>query len=89
MAIDQTGRQLDLCLAARWLRCVLYGRPIYVVKDGRAHIREIQLLRRSGRFAAITSGLNQGEAVIVYPSDRVAPGVRVGPRKVGDSAGGS
>jgi HlyD family secretion protein len=62
---------------------------VYVVKDGRAHIREIQLLRRSGRFAAITSGLNQGEAVIVYPSDRVAPGVRVGPRKVGDSAGGS
>jgi len=62
---------------------------VYVVKDGRAQIREIQLLRRSGRFAAVGSGLSQGEAVIVYPSDRVAPGVRVGPRKVGDSAGGS
>jgi HlyD family secretion protein len=62
---------------------------VYVVKDGRAHIREIQLLRRSGRFAAIASGLNQSEAVIVYPSDRVAPGARVGPRKVGDLAGGS
>jgi HlyD family secretion protein len=62
---------------------------VYVVMDGRAQIRKIQLLRRSGRFAAIASGLNQGEAVIVYPSDRVASGVRVGPRKVGDLAGGS
>ena len=62
---------------------------VYVVKDGRAQIREIQLLRRSGRLAAIASGLNQGEAVIVYPSDRVASGVRVGPRKAGDLAGGS
>jgi HlyD family secretion protein len=62
---------------------------VYVMKDGRAQIREIQLLRRSGRFAAVGSGLSQGEAVIVYPSDRVGSGVRVGPRKVGDSAGGS
>jgi HlyD family secretion protein len=50
---------------------------VYVVKDGRAQIREVEVLRRSGRSAAIASGLNQGEAVIVYPSDRVAPGVRV------------
>jgi HlyD family secretion protein len=62
---------------------------VYVVTDGRAQIRKIQLFRRSGRFAAIASGLNQGEAAIVYPSDRVAPGARVGPRKVGDLAGGS
>jgi HlyD family secretion protein len=53
---------------------------VYLVEDGRAQIREVQVLRRSGRFAAIASGLNQGEAVIVYPSDRVASGVRVTPR---------
>ena len=52
----------------------------YVLKDGRAQIREVQVLRRSGRFAAIASGLNQGEPVIVYPSDRVGSGVRVAPR---------
>ncbi|HLZ01060.1 MAG TPA: HlyD family efflux transporter periplasmic adaptor subunit [Bradyrhizobium sp.] len=62
---------------------------VYVVKDGRAEIRKVQLLRRSGRFAAIASGLNQDEAVIVYPSDRVASGVRVAPRKAGELAGGS
>jgi HlyD family secretion protein len=50
---------------------------VYVVKDGRAQVREVQVLRRSGRFAAIASGLNEGEVVIVYPSDRVAAGARV------------
>jgi HlyD family secretion protein len=54
---------------------------VYVMKDGRAQIREVQVLRRSGRFAAIASGLNQGEAVIVYPGDRVASGVRVALRQ--------
>jgi len=54
---------------------------VYVVKDGRAQLRNIQILRRSGRLAAIASGLDQGEAVIAYPSDRIAPGVRVGVRK--------
>lgn len=56
------------------------GWNVYVVKDGRAEEREVQVLRRSGRFAAIAAGLNQGEAVIVYPGDRVASGVRVASR---------
>ncbi len=50
---------------------------VYVVKDGRAQIRGIKILRRSGRFAAVAEGLVAGELVIVYPSDRVASGVRV------------
>jgi HlyD family secretion protein len=54
---------------------------VFVVSDGRAQIRDVQLVRRSGRLAAIASGLKEGEAVIVYPSDRVASGVRVGVRK--------
>ena len=56
---------------------------VFVVKDGRAQIRDVQLLRRSGRFAAIASGLKQDDVVIVYPGDRVASGVRVGVRKGG------
>jgi HlyD family secretion protein len=50
---------------------------VYVVDNDRAQVREIKLLRRSGRFAAVASGLAPGERVIVYPSDRVATGVRV------------
>jgi hypothetical protein len=41
----------------------------------------------AGPLAAVASGLHQGEAVIVYPSDRVASGVRVGSRKARDLAG--
>jgi HlyD family secretion protein len=50
---------------------------VYVAKDGRAEDREIKLLRRSGRFAAVSAGLVPGERVIVYPSDRIASGARV------------
>ena len=54
---------------------------VFVVKDGRAQTRDVRVVRRSGRLAAIASGLEEGDAVIVYPSDRVASGVRVGVRK--------
>jgi HlyD family secretion protein len=53
---------------------------VFVARDGRAEQREVRILRRSGRLAAVASGLNPGEAVIVYPGDRVAPGSRIGPR---------
>ncbi len=50
---------------------------VYVVKDGRAELRNVELRRRSGRFAAVTSGLAPGERVIVYPGDRIEPGIHV------------
>jgi HlyD family secretion protein len=54
---------------------------VFVVKDGRAQIRDVRVVRRAGRLAAIASGLEEGDLVIVYPSDRVASGVRVQVRK--------
>ena len=50
---------------------------VYVVEDGRAQSRTIDLMRRSGNFAAVKKGLTSGERVIVYPSDQIAAGVRV------------
>jgi HlyD family secretion protein len=58
---------------------------VYVVKDGRAEIKDIKLLRRSGRLAAVASGLAAGESVVVYPGDRVASGVRVEVGQASDS----
>lgn len=52
---------------------------VFAVDNGRAQTRQVSLLRRSGRSAAVTSGLSPGEQVIVYPSDRVSSGVRVQP----------
>jgi len=53
---------------------------VFVVVNGRAERRSIMLLRRSGRFAAVASGLERGELVVVYPGDKVAPGARVSVR---------
>ena len=53
---------------------------VYVVKDGRAQRRSVALLRRAGGFAAVTEGVQPDERVIVYPSDRIAAGVRVDAR---------
>lgn len=49
-------------------------------RDGRAEVRAVSLLRRSGRLAAVSSGLAVGDRVIVYPSDRIASGARVASR---------
>jgi HlyD family secretion protein len=50
---------------------------VYVVNSGRAELRAVEIVRRAGRLAAVKSGLRAGETVVVYPSDRVAAGVRV------------
>ncbi|MFN8828915.1 MAG: efflux RND transporter periplasmic adaptor subunit [Labrys sp. (in: a-proteobacteria)] len=50
---------------------------VFMVEDGKARLRPVEVLRRSGRTAAITSGVGPGDRVIVYPSDRVRDGVRV------------
>jgi hypothetical protein len=44
--------------------------------QGRAQIREARVLCRSGRFAAITSGLDKGEPAIGPTSNRSAPARR-------------
>jgi HlyD family secretion protein len=54
---------------------------VYVVSDGRAQNRAVELLRRSGRIAAIAAGLTPGERVIVYPSDQIVSGVRIDSRQ--------
>jgi HlyD family secretion protein len=50
---------------------------VYVVKDGRAELQAIQLLRRSGRLAAVASDLEPGTRVIVYPADNVVEHAKV------------
>jgi len=50
---------------------------VYAVTDGRAQLRPVSLIRRSGRVAAVSAGLQPGETLVVSPSNRIAPGVRV------------
>lgn len=54
---------------------------VFVVKDGRAQQRVIELGPRNTTHAAAVSGLAAGERIILHPSDRIAEGVRVAERR--------
>ncbi|CCD83835.1 Putative secretion protein; putative membrane protein [Bradyrhizobium sp. ORS 285] len=53
---------------------------VFALKDGRAELRKVRIIRRSGRLAAVADGVASGDVVIIYPSDRVADGAKVAPR---------
>ena len=53
---------------------------VYVVRNGRAEMRRIEVLRRAIRSVAVASGVGVGDVVIVYPGDKIASGVRVAPQ---------
>lgn len=52
----------------------------YVVEDGRARRRTIQVGHRGSAQVEVLTGLTPGDRVIVFPSDDVKDGVRVTPR---------
>jgi HlyD family secretion protein len=49
----------------------------FVLEEGRARLRRVEIGHENGLNAEVLSGLRPGERVVVYPSDRVADGVRV------------
>jgi HlyD family secretion protein len=44
----------------------------FVVEGRKAHLRKVEIAHNNGLAAEVLSGLDQGEAVIVYPPDSVA-----------------
>lgn len=56
------------------------GWAVFVVKNGRAHERAINVGHRTGLAAEIISGITEGEMVITHPEDQVKDGTRVRPR---------
>ncbi len=53
------------------------GWAVFVVENGRAQRRSVELGHRSGLAAEVVSGLTQGELVITHPDDSVEGGTRV------------
>jgi HlyD family secretion protein len=49
----------------------------FVVKDGKAGLRKLQIAHNSGVDAEVRSGLSQGDAVIIHPPDTVHDGASV------------
>lgn len=56
------------------------GWAAYVVRGNLVHLVALQLGLRSRDQAEVTSGLSEGDQVVVYPSERVADGVEVAVR---------
>jgi HlyD family secretion protein len=53
------------------------GWAVFVVQDGRAVRRPIKLGHRNDLSAEVSSGLEQGEAVIMHPDDALEDGTAV------------
>ncbi|WP_373504461.1 efflux RND transporter periplasmic adaptor subunit [Aestuariivirga sp.] len=51
----------------------------YAVIDGQARLRPLEIGQRNGEFAEVKGGLNEGETVILHPSDQMQDGARVTP----------
>lgn len=49
----------------------------WVIDDGRAKRRMIEIGHRNDETAEVLSGLREAERVIVHPADDIAEGVRV------------
>jgi HlyD family secretion protein len=53
------------------------GWAAFVVVDGVAYLREIEIGQRSGLRAEVRSGLSAGETVVVHPDDSISDGTAV------------
>ena len=49
----------------------------FVIEDGRARLRKLEIGHRNAEFAEVVSGIKPDERVIVFPSDLVVDGARV------------
>lgn len=50
---------------------------VYVVRDGAAELRKVEIGQRNDDYAEVVSGLAAGDAVVLHPSDKVSDGVKV------------
>ncbi len=50
---------------------------VFVVADGRAQLRSLEVGQRDSDFAEVKSGLSEGDIVIEHPGDSVTAGARV------------
>jgi HlyD family secretion protein len=53
---------------------------VFIVSDGRATLRMIDIAERNLHAARVVAGLAEGDRIILHPSDQVREGVAVAPR---------
>ena len=60
------------------------GWALYKVVDERAVLTPVEVAQGDSRFRAITSGVAEGDSVIVFPSNTITDGARVTARQVAE-----
>jgi HlyD family secretion protein len=55
-------------------------RAVFALERGRAVLRPVQVGHDNGLEAEVLGGLEEGDEVVLHPSDRIRDGVRVAPR---------
>ena len=55
------------------------GWCVFLAKNEKAHRTAVKIGQRNNSVAEIKSGLNKGEQVILYPSERIEDGTRINP----------
>ncbi len=53
------------------------GWAVFVVQDGLAHERPVELARRAARHAKVAAGLAAGESVVLFPPTALRDGARI------------
>jgi HlyD family secretion protein len=53
---------------------------VYIIEDGIARERRIEVGERNPSYAEIVSGLNEGDRIILHPNDKVSDGVKIAAR---------
>ncbi len=56
------------------------GWAVFVAAGERAEVRPVRVGRNNGLEAQVLSGLDEGDQVIVHPSDKIKDGVKIAPR---------
>jgi HlyD family secretion protein len=56
------------------------GWAVYLLEGGRARLRPVEVGQNNGLEAQALAGLEEGDTVLVHPSDRIKDGVAVAPR---------
>jgi HlyD family secretion protein len=57
---------------------------VFVESKGRAELRQVQIDHQNGAQVQITQGLVVGERVVLHPNERIADGLRLRVRAVGE-----
>jgi HlyD family secretion protein len=75
IAVDQIDRATVVPVGALFRRGDAWN--VFVVEEGSAHLRKLEVGHLSARVAAVTEGLRPGEIVILYPPAALVDGSKV------------